>query len=383
MTRKLYYEDAYIKEFSARVLSCEQNGDSFAVTLDRTAFFPEGGGQSADAGRIAGISVIDVQERGEEVIHILPEPLEVGSEVAGALDWPERMRRMQNHTGEHIVSGTIHRLFGYDNVGFHMDARGCTFDFNGEISDADIERVETLANEAVWMNAPVRAYFPTPQELEAMEYRSKKELDGAVRIVEIEGVDRCACCAPHVAMTGEVGLIKFTDTMRHRGGVRIFAVCGADALRDYRARFQNVGDISHALSAKPLETAAAVTRVLGELESKKREIVKLQREIISYKAAALQYTDGNLCVFEGPLDEISLRELVNAGMEKSRVCAAFSGEDGDFKYIIGSKKADLRAAAKAVNAAISGRGGGRPEMIMGSCRASRKTIEEFFGATFF
>ena len=213
-----------------------------------------------------------------------------------------------------------------------------------------------------------------------MEYRSKKELSGLVRIVEIPGVDMCACCAPHVARTGEIGCIKVLDSMRHRGGTRLTLICGETAYRDYAALHENNARVSAALSAKRLETAGYLERYMRESEERHAEITALKRELLSLKAAALPETEGNLCIFEPGLDAVTLRELVNAGVEKcSGICAAFSGADGDYKYVLGSKSVDLRAESKRINAALKGRGGGSPAMIQGSCRAARREIEEFFG----
>lgn len=379
MTEKLFNSDSHIKSFSALVVSCTQEREGYAVVLDRTAFFPGGGGQAHDPGTINGLPILDMREEGETIVHILPETLETGIRVECVLDWQTRFARMQAHSGEHIVSGTVHRLFGFENVGFHMGENGMTLDFSGELSAGDLDRVELESNEAVWQNLPVFAELPDAEALSAMEYRSKKELDGEVRIVEIPGVDRCACCAPHVNRTGEIGAIKIIDSMRHRGGTRITLICGETAMRDYAALHKSTAAISNALSARRLETPSAVSRVMAELEERKSEIVSLRRELLGYKIAGFQKTDGNICLFEPDMDMISLRELVNAGMEcASGLCAAFSGSDGDFKYIIGSKSRNLRAEAREINENISGKGGGSETMIQGTSRATRAEIEAYF-----
>ena len=226
LTEKLYYQNGHLARFTARVLSCARDEKGWAVKLDRTAFFPGGGGQEADEGELSGLNLLGLREEGEDVVHLVPEPLEPGALVEGKLNWPLRFARMQGHSGEHILSGTVHRLFGCDNVGFHMGAEDITIDFNAELSREDLARAELETNRAVWRNVPVRTLLPSPGELAEMEYRSKKELSGEVRIVEIEGVDRCACCAPHVGNTGEVGVVKIIDSMRHRGGTRLSILCG-------------------------------------------------------------------------------------------------------------------------------------------------------------
>ena len=379
MTEKLYYSDGEMREFTARVLSCEPDGDAYAVVLDRTAVFPGGGGQDADCGRLASVEITGMREEGETIYHILPSPLEAGSEIHGEVDWAVRFPRMQGHSGEHIFSGTVHRLFGGENVGFHMGADTMTLDFSVELSAEDVALAELEANRAVWRNLPINSLLPSAGELEHMAYRSKKELSGQVRIVEIPDVDMCACCAPHLLYTGEIGAIKVLDFMRHRGGTRITLVCGEAAYRDYAALHLTNARVSAALSAKRLETDAAVERIMRESEAKHAEITRLRREILALKSASLPETEGNLCLFEPDLDTTTLRELVNAGVEKcSGICAGFTGADGDYKYVIGSRTVDLRAAAREINAAIDGRGGGSSTMIQGTSRAGRAAIEAYF-----
>lgn len=381
MTEKLYYSDGHLSRFTARVTSCEKEDGTWAVKLDRSAFFPGGGGQEADEGVLSDMKLLGLREEGEDIVHLTPAPLEPGALVEGRIDWPLRFSRMQGHSGEHILSGTVHRLFGYDNVGFHMGEEAITIDFSGELSREDLSRAELEANRAIWRDVPVRTLLPTPGELAAMDYRSKKELTGQVRIVEIEGVDLCACCAPHVSHSGEVGLLKIIDSMRHRGGTRLTLLCGEAALLDYEALHENNAAVSAALSAKRLETGGAIARVMAEQEERRAELTKLKRELLQLKAAALRPTEGSICIFECDIDMITLRELVNAGSELAgKVCAGFAGTDGDYKYIIGSRTVPLRARAKEINAAIDGRGGGSDAMIQGTSRARREDIERYFNA---
>ena len=250
MTEKLYYIDSHMHRFTAVCTACRDTGGRYAVTLDRTAFFPEGGGQLADTGSIGQVRVLDVHERGGEVWHYTAAPLEPGREYECALDYEQRLRRMQNHSGEHVVSGHIHALYGADNVGFHMGTEFMTIDLSRELTWDELMEVEHRANETVRADLPVKTWFPAPAELAALEYRSKLDLTENVRIVEIPGVDRCACCAPHVAHTGEIGFIKLLDCVRHRGGVRVSLVCGMDALDAVRVMQKNVTDVSRLTSAR-------------------------------------------------------------------------------------------------------------------------------------
>ena len=378
MTEKLYYTDSHIHEFSARVLSCEKAKKGFAVVLDKTAFFPEGGGQPADTGIIGPAAVRDVQEQNGEIFHYTDQALTPGEEYACALDWEQRLCRMQNHSGEHIVSGITHKLYGFDNVGFHMGAECMTIDFSGELSWEQLTEIETLANQAVRDDLPVKTCFPGPEALSQMEYRSKLELTRDVRIVEIPGTDRCACCAPHVKRTGEIGLIKLLSAERHRGGVRIELVCGMDALSECRCMQKNVTAISALLSAKRARSAAAVERVLAEQASLKERVAELSMALARLKAEHFGYTEGNICVFDKVLDEVALRELVNLLMEKcGGMAGAFSGSDETgYMYIIGSKNIDLRSHSREINDAINGKGGGTAEMIRGRASTTAENIQK-------
>ena len=378
MTEKLYYKDSHIFSFSATVTQVTEHKGRTALVLDRTAFFPEGGGQRADTGYIGASRVLDVHEYDGRILHFVDKVCEQGSVQDCTVDAEQRLRRMQNHSGEHIVSGIVHNKYGYENVGFHMAEDCMTIDFDGELTWQQLEEAETLANEAVRANIPIRTFFPSPQELPKMEYRSKLELTHDVRIVEIEGIDRCACCAPHVSRTGEIGVIKLLTADRHRGGVRITLVCGMDALRDFREKSENVRRISELLSVKKKDTADGVDRILSEQARLKEKNAELAMKCARLMAASYTATDGNICVFENTLGDNAIRELVNLLAEKCAVAAVFSGDDvSGYKYIIGSVRTDLRTQTKKINSAICGRGGGRSTMIQGSCTGSRELIQKF------
>ena len=380
MTVKLYDTDSFLWEFSARVRSCEQVGERWRVLLDQTAFFPEGGGQPSDPGELGGVPVLDVQEEPDGIAHYLSAPLPAGETVRGVLDGQTRLRRMQNHTGEHILCGLAHRIYGYENVGYHLGENAVTMDLSGELTPEQVHDLERRANEVVWADVPVTAEYPDPALLPTLTYRSKLELTENVRLVTIEGYDVCACCAPHVQHTGQIGMIKVVDAMRHRGGMRLTILCGMDVYEDYVNRFEQVRAISNLLSAPKDEIVPAVARQLEEKEALHRQLQDRDRQLMALHLQALQETDGNLCVIGQFEDLEAMRELVNAGMERcGGVCAAFTGSDSEgYSYIIGSRTVDLRAEAKAVNAALCGKGGGRPTMIQGSCRAAAETIRAYF-----
>lgn len=383
-TEKLYYIDSHLFDFEATVLDCRKTEKGWAAILDRTAFFPEGGGQPADTGFIASIPVTDVQEQGGEILHFCGEALPMGAHLPCRVEREQRLVRMQNHSGEHIVSGLAHELYGCENVGFHMGEDCMAIDFDRELSWQQLMEVETLANRAVRENLPVLCSFPEGEVLQTLEYRSKLDLTENVRIVEIPGIDRCACCAPHVERTGEIGLIKILDAERHRGGVRLSLCCGMLALKDYRVKQENIAAISQALSAKRHETAEAVSRLLTEQQKNKERIAALSMELARLKAEDCPATEGNLCVFDNVLDEVALRELVNLLMEKcDGIAAAFSGSDETgYRYIMGSRQVDLRRCAKELNRLIDGRGGGKPRMIQGSAAASSARIREAMETNF-
>ncbi|HAG14333.1 MAG TPA: alanyl-tRNA editing protein [Ruminococcus sp.] len=387
-TEKLYDLDGYCRSFTAKVLSCEpladakkrKDGAAYGVVLDRTAFFPEGGGQTADTGNLGNACVLDVQEINGEIVHLVDVPLPAGEEMEAELNWEERFRKMQNHTGEHLISGIVHSQFGYDNVGFHLGTDGVTVDFSGVLTHAELEFVEYIANRVVGLNVPVTISYPSPEECSKMDYRSKLELTENIRIVTIEGWDVCACCAPHVSQTGAVGGIKILSAENWKGGVRIHMLCGLDARDDYQKRLEQTVRISNLLSCKQLEAADAVERVMKASQAEREETGKLRRALLDMKTAALQETDGNLVIFEDLLDQNSLRSLVNAGTAMAGgVCAGFQGNDADgYRYIIGSRNVKLREWAKAFNGALNGRGGGSDDMIQGTVKADADAIRAYF-----
>ncbi len=378
MTKKLYYEDSHQDSFGAKVLSCAWNEKKacYEVILDQTVFFPEGGGQYADTGVLGGAKVLDVQERGDEIIHSTDQALEPGIEVEGTIDYQERFSKMQQHTGEHIVSGIIHRTFGYDNVGFHLGQELVTMDFNGTFTEDELRQVELEANEAVIKNLQVVVTYPSKEELDRLDYRSKKELTGRVRIVEIPGYDVCACCAPHVELTGEIGIIRLIDAVKYKGGTRVTMVCGFRALKDYRMKEDNVREISRMLSAKPEESAQAVHRLQDEARMWKEKFIRAQSRAMEQILEKLPESVENYVLFEEDVDKNVARRFVDEGKNKcSGICAIFLGNDETgYHYILGSKSADLKAYSKEFHEALGGKGGGKGEMVQGTVPASEAEV---------
>ncbi len=378
MTEKLYYTDSFLKSFDATVTDCKECGDRFEIVLDRTAFFPEGGGQNGDSGKIGSITVFDTHEKGGEIYHYTNSPLEIGKNVHCEIDFDKRFRRMQCHSGEHIVSGIIHSLFGFDNVGFHLGDNDVTIDISAPLSEDDIRKVERLANEAVAKNFEIKTFFPTQEEASKIQYRAKLDITENLRLVEFPGYDICACCAPHVKQSGQIGIIKLLDYANYKGGVRIHMLCGEMALFDYQAKYAEVQKISNMLSAKQSEVADAVERLKAENEKVKHEMGALKRALAEEMAMAACVTDKNLVFFAPLLDANALRALVNAALPKcGGICAAFAGEDGAYNFCMGSKSVNLKEKAKEIATILNGRGGGSPEMICGSVCASKSEIEEY------
>lgn len=375
MTEKLYDKDSHLKEFTGTVLSCKKTGEKYAVTLNRTAFFPEGGGQQSDRGYIGGAYISDVQIKNGEILHFADKPLSVGQAYDCKLDFDFRFRNMQNHSGEHIISGIVHRLYGFNNVGFHLGAE-MTMDFDGELTRRQLDEIEDLANKAVYENLPVKAYYPTDEELKQLDYRSKLDLKENVRIVEIKGVDVCACCAPHVKATGEIGIIKILDFEKYKGGVRLLVKCGADALRDYREKYKNVLEISNLLSAKQPTVSAAVVRLNEQLSAEKAAAAALKKRLITEKAAGFAPDTDKTAVFENGLDIKELQLLADALCKKAGgIRGAFSGADGAFSFAICGGETALGNFFAKFKAAFNTRGGGRNGIRQGTVCADRAEIE--------
>lgn len=377
-TERLYYVDPYQTEAEATVLSCEAAKGGWRVMLDRTVFYPTGGGQPCDLGTLASAQVLDVREAGDEVIHLCDQPLPVGQTVSCRIDWTRRFSLMQQHSGEHIVSGIIHSRFGYDNVGFHMGSEAITIDYTGEITPQELKEIELTANEAIWKNVKTEIFYPEADALAMLSYRSKKALTGAVRIVRFPNLDTCACCGLHVAQTGEIGLVKLLSVTRFHAGSRIELLCGRQALAYFGAIYDQTREISALLSAKPLQIAAAAARQKEELGAAQYRVIQLENELFSQKAQALA-GKGDVLLFESAMQPNAVRRLADAVLAVcGGRCAVFAGADGAYQYAIGTQQGDLREFCRAMNAALQGRGGGKAGFVQGSVSAARSEIESFF-----
>ena len=378
---RLYYATPYVKTFMCTVISCTKNKKgTWDTILNQTAFDPEGGGQPSDTGALNGVKVLHVSEKGEEIIHELEAPLEEGVLAEGVIDWKKRYDNMQQHTGEHIFSGLVHKHFGYDNVGFHMGTDEVTVDFNGVLTQEQLDELEDEANQLIYDNVPVKVFYPSKEELEELDYRSKKELTGLVRIVEIPGGDICACCGIHVETTGEVGLIKLRTMINYKGGVRISMLCGRRALMDYRERLKDEIRISNLLSAKLALVPDAVEKMKNESQEKDLALGRLWQQLLEKKTESYPESTEVLAVFEEGLSPVQLRQLATMLYEKGKgkIVGVFSGNEDEqvYQYALGSSQADMRKLSKAMNGALNGRGGGSNLMAQGTFKAAESAIRE-------
>lgn len=374
-TEKLYESDSHLSQFEAEVLSCEKSDDKYKIILDKTAFFPEGGGQYGDIGKIGGADVLDTVIENGEIIHYTDLPLEINKSFFCSLDFKRRFAFMQNHSGEHIVSGIFHKKFGFDNVGFHLGEDVVTLDINGLVDRKTLDETEYEANKAVWSNLNVKAYFPDEKELEALEYRSKKEIDGKLRIVEIEGIDRCACCAPHVNSTGEIGIIKLLDFEKLRGGTRIYMKCGEFALDDYRNKYENIKSISNLLSSKQETAAKSVISLSEKLNLAELKIKNLKSDLTFEKIKNL---DINCRIYFEENSDMKALQLMADFAYKSLKHSVwiFSKSENSYSFAVCGEENSLAEDFKKVSSQLNIRGGGRNGIRQGTVNETKEKTEE-------
>ncbi len=378
-TEKLYYADPFLQDFTATVLSCEAGKGGYLVTLDRTAFYPEGGGQPADHGTMNGLAVTDVHEKNGVIFHTVENSVEIGENVDCAIDWARRFDHMQQHSGEHILSGILCRDYHCDNVGFHMGADTVTIDYNAELTWQQVLAAEEEANRAIWADTPVEITYPSPEELEQLDYRSKKALTGQVRIVTFPGADCCACCGTHVLRAGQVGIIKVLSCQKFRSGVRMEILCGERAYRYLSGTYDQARAVGQQLSVKPLDAAAAVERLEAELTAAKQRMTELEETVFFHKAQELR-GKGDVLLVESPMRSDGVRKLADAvAKECGGLAAVFSGQDGQYSYaLVRADGTEVAPLVKSLNAALHGRGGGRGGFAQGSVQADEAEIRAFF-----
>ena len=381
---KLYYEQPYATEFDAIVLCCEEtsfnNQKAYDIVLNKTLFFPEEGGQSPDKGTINDIRVLDVQIHNEVITHTLAQPIAEGSEVHGEIDWQHRFSNMQQHSGEHIFSGTVHRDYGFNNVGFHLSDNGVTMDFDGVLTAEQIADVEWKVNEAIAKNIEIDVRFPSKEELADMEYRSKIEIEGDVRIVTIPGYDVCACCAPHVKRTGEIGMLKVMNVQNYKGGVRINMLCGFRALMAFRELLNSVSKLTNLLSTNQEAIVERVSQLKDSTQALKLENGEMKQQMMFAKVLQIPFDEKDVIVFEEDLDTPIMRNVVNELVHyHDGICAVFVGNDTKgYNFVLGSGVEDCTAVAANMRGALGAKCGGSQTMIQGSVNTTREKIEYFF-----
>ena len=378
---ELFYRDEYAREFDAEVISCQKGKKGYEVVLSDTAFYPEGGGQPADRGTLGQVNVLDVKRRNGEILHITDAPLEPGMTVHGVLDWERRFDHMQQHSGEHILSGLVHAQFGYDNVGFHINDEVVTVDFNGPITWKEAMELEDKVNAYIWTDAESRELYPSEEELKAMDYRSKIELKGKVRLVEYPGADLCACCGTHVAHTGEIGLMKILSVSRHKDGVRMEMLFGGRAMKDYDRKHLLNTEFSCRLSAKPYETGEALQRVLDEMNAMKFRMQAMNERYYAMRATSIPVGEPVIFFNEPGMSMVELRKfcdyLISTGKVKTAMIISPKDKES-VNYVMGSADLNMRDVGKLLNEELHGRGGGRPEMVQGSFQAEAEAVEQAF-----
>ena len=377
-TKKLYDYDAYATEFEASVISCEEIEDKiYAVILDQTLFFPEEGGQTPDKGQINGIEVYDVQIKDDVITHYVMQPLEVGQEVKGYINWKHRFFNMQQHSGEHLFSGLAWRKHGLKNVGFHLSNQIVTMDFDKVLSEEQLKEIEWEINEAIVANVEIKTGYPAKEELANLDYRSKIEIDGAIRIVEIPGYDICACCAPHVHRTGEIGMFKIQSVQNYKGGMRISFLCGFRALEEYRRKSEIISEVSGILTTNQENIAEHVTKLKTQVQSLKTQLSNAKQILMEGKIEEISEEQTDVILFERELDVPVMRSVVNKLMDKhDGICGIFVGNDETgYNYIIGSKTVNCQEIATLLREKLEARGGGKPQMIQGSLVAKECEIQ--------
>lgn len=382
MTRKLYYEDGYQTSFTATVMSCEAGKMGYEVVLNQTAFYPEGGGQPADIGILQDVKVKDVRIKDGIIYHMTDGPLEVGQEVSGSVHFERRFDLMQQHSGEHIVSGIVNSKYGYNNVGFHLNSEYMTCDFDGELTKEQIQEIEILANEAIYKNLPIDCSIYQDEKIRDRVYRSKLDLTGEIRLVTVPEYDLCACCGIHVRTTGEIGIIKCISSERHRGGIRMTLLCGKRALKDYQVNKEIISESSKMLSAKPEMILNHLAKLQEELSVARQKAVNLTNELFEYKSEAyLKTEEPVIFAYESDLQGDSLRRLCLMLSEKTdKVILVVTGEGENLKYALGAGKKDIRPLNKLLTQQFSGKGGGKSELCQGNLVGDKEEVKAFYKA---
>jgi len=377
-TQELFYKNQKMAEFEATVLNCQKSGEFHEIYLDKTAFYPEGGGQPGDTGFLNNIEIIDTIIKSGDIAHISKEAISENTPILGKIDFKRRFRFMQSHAGEHMLSGALNKLYDCDNVGFHIGSDFVTIDINQKLTEEQIKEAEMLANRAIYKNLPINISYHSFEELKNIKYRSKKELDGEIRIVTIPDIDTCACCGIHCTTTGEVGMVKIITSQSYKGGTRIFFLCGEDALNDYTAKNNDIYRISVALSVKPTEAGEALVKLKDDLNNTKYELALAKEEILKLKSERFEENSNIVFEFEENLSTTEISKYALLLSAKCNIAFVFSKDSEDtYRYAISSTSQDVREICKELNSSLNGKGGGKKELAQGGVSATREKIEEW------
>lgn len=385
---KLYEDNSHMTSCNAEVTSCVEDNGEIWITLSDTVFFPEEGGQYADTGILkttnGHVELIDGQIKNGSIVYRVSDVISVGERVECQLDWEKRFSRMQQHSAEHIMSGLIHNKYGFNNVGFHLsDDSPVTMDISGALSAESVYEIEALANKIVTQNLKITASYPAKAELESLEYRSKKEIDGQVRLITVgEGeykVDVCACCAPHVERTGEIGQIVVVSVQSYKGGTRISILAGERAATYVRDNINILNNIARKMTTSSVNIADRLDKQAEEMSELKQKISQLQEERLS---DTIKNTKGdNKCIFiEGQISGGVIKKVMENGLRETEgYLAIFMGDEANgFNYTLGSLNKSAVSMQKLLIERLGAKGGGKEPMVSGRVTAAKEKIKEIF-----
>jgi len=391
---KLYEKQSKLKECEATVVDCYVNNGEVYIKLDESIFFPEEGGQyadtgvleycdSADASVVHSVRLLDGQIENNEIIYQVSDEIPIKTKILCKLDWNKRFDRMQNHSGEHILSGLINREYGYNNVGFHLsDDDMVTLVVDGALTREQVAELESKVNAVIYQNYPITDTYPTKEELANISYRSKIEIDGQVRLItignEIQTIDICACCAPHVARTGEIGILKVTGVMKVKGNTQISILCGRRALEYINHNLDTLSQLANAFTTH-------ADNVPGIVDNLKNENIELKSQLSDYKEKVIIEdiisNPDNRCIFTK--EQLSAQNMKNIFNTLIQHCAGYVGifagtDDAGYRYYAGGKGLDARELAKVMRENLGTKGGGSEEMIQGKAESTREAILQFW-----
>ncbi len=380
MTNKLYYENVYKKEFFATVIDIKENSKNYEIILDKTLFYPEGGGQPSDIGYINNIPVYDVQIKEDIISHyILKEHdinFKVSDEIKGIIDFDRRYELMQCHTAEHLITGISNKLYGYDNVGFNISDHLMTIDLNGKLDEQMVQNLEMQINMAIWQGNSVNISYPTSTELEKLNYRSKIKLEGNVRIVTVNNIDCCACCGLHLQNVSEIGLVKFISVKNHKSGTRILCLAGKRALKDYMYKHNCFNEIGQLMSLKTEKVFDGITKLYENNNQLKYNFTKFKEKHFDYIIKDIKQQKINIIV-ENNLDDKDMQYINNLLKEKSEIAVVISEIENSVKYCIASKTVDMKQLSKTINETFNGRGGGSVTFAKGVLQTTPYLLQTF------